>query len=620
MQTELELPGQTKPTRADGPTRPRGVRKWLDALGHVDVREATRRFSDGVYNLNRLKIPAQRRLEIMEMMRPTGREIFDHLGGRIQAQTLPLPERTRKVFELTIDLLRETALGYEAALVELAAARWRGSRRAMALAAERALTARGEIMLRCAQVYSPLPDGFWRRSHAVYALTEAARAQDRGVREPQLQAPRRRRQSPRTMYKRLIMFAVAQADGLRKAETERVYTALQAWAPQARLRVPDTRRDGPSGGDDADCRFAVDLAGAGPPRPWRLHPDGDSATLRVLDLRRLIGTIHAQLAEAEQHERSDDKVDPDRIGSVALRRLLDNWQQWAVRRSERERHGQAVEVEVTLSRIQECLEAESGTKQRTPGHQDAFTDTAGLALQTIDRDGDGDDRRGFVTHPDHGDATAQHQLWDGVGRRRPHTHGFADDGLPTNGERGGDADQVNWVLEDSSRGGFRLHWVGEGSSRATVGELIAVRVSSGDEGAPRWRLGVVRWIQFVGETDFMAGCAAVSMHVSPARVRRDTPKRGRRGEKASAPEAAPALVLPGNRAKGHAAGVLVPAHMFHQGERVALEVRERTLRVELSHIREHSGSFTHFEITSARGTAQGRGASRTNGPSVWESI
>ncbi len=622
MQTGLELPSQAKRKRGDFPTKPRGVRKWLDELAHVDVREATRRFSEGIYQLNRLRIPAKRRLEIMEMLRPTAREIFDHLGGRIQAQTLPLPERTRKVFDLDLQLLRETAFGYEAALAALTGSRWPSARRAIALAAERALTARGEIMLRCAQVYSPLPEGFWQRTHTVYARTEAARAQDRRVRDPELQVAKRPRQSPRTMYKRLVMFAVAQTDGLRKAETERVYSALEAWAQQAQLRAADPDREGASNTGDVDCRFAVDLAESSPPRPWRLHPRGSSAALRVLDLWRVIGTINARLEEAERQERTNEKVNPDRISSVALRRLLDNWQQQAVRRSERKQHGQAVEVEVTLQRIHDrCeLEQQARAKQQGPASQPDFTDTAGLALQTIDRDDRADDRQGFVTHPGHGQDAAHYSLWDAVARGRPHTQSFVDTELPHNASRGDDEHQLHWILEDSSRSGFRLHWVGEGSSRATVGELVALRLPGGQEDAPRWRLGAVRWIQFVGEADFMAGCAALSDHMSPARVERDTPKRKRRGHKPSVESKTHALVLPGNRSRGQAAGVLVPAHMFHEGEIVQLTLRQRTLRVELSYIREHTGSFTHFDIVSARRAVGGGEANGAKGRSVWETI
>jgi len=192
---ELDLPEQVTPQRGGFPSTPRGLSKWLDELSHVDMREATKRFSEGVPALNRTRMRPGRRLAMMEMLRPTGREILDHLGGRLQVQTLPLPERARKVFQLDIQLLREIALGYEAALVELAGA-WGPTRgRRIALAAERSLAARGELMLRCAQVYAPLPEGFWGRVHNVYGHAEAARLERRRVPDAQMASGRRPRQS-----------------------------------------------------------------------------------------------------------------------------------------------------------------------------------------------------------------------------------------------------------------------------------------------------------------------------------------------------------------------------------------------------------------------------------------
>jgi hypothetical protein len=150
-----------------------------------------------------------------------------------------------------------------------------------------------------------------------------------------------------------------------------------------------------------------------------------------------------------------------------------------------------------------------------------------------------------------------------------------------------------------------------------VGELTAVRVAGPAGGEPRWRIGVVRWIKFVGEADFMAGCSALSMHMSPASVRRDRAKRKPQNRKPSEQPTSPALLLPGHRAKGDPPGLIVPAHMFHEGEIVKLEVRDRTMRVQLAHMREHSGAFTQFDVASVR---RSRASSERREPSVWDAL
>ncbi|MDZ7748205.1 MAG: hypothetical protein U5K43_04615 [Halofilum sp. (in: g-proteobacteria)] len=296
MQMELDLPPRDPPSRSGFAATRGGIRRWLKELGRLEVREATRRFTEGVRTLNRTEIPARTRVRIMERLRPMGREVLDHLAGRVHAQSLPLPERTRRVFELNLDLLRELALGYEIVLAAETGGSSPGAARRIALAAERALAARGEMMLRAAQVYAPLHEAFWRQTHAVYALAEAAGAADRPVPDAELVQGGRRRQSVRTMYKRLLLFAVAQTDGLRKADSERIYRALEDWAALASLHAADQAE---AAGDDGDCRFAVDLAATAAPLAWRLFAHAPAPTVRVLELARVLATVEDLLERAQ---------------------------------------------------------------------------------------------------------------------------------------------------------------------------------------------------------------------------------------------------------------------------------------------------------------------------------
>ncbi|NBC29496.1 MAG: hypothetical protein GVY29_05835 [Spirochaetes bacterium] len=80
MQTELDFPPREKPARHGFPSRTGGVRRWLNEISALDGRETTRRFCAGIHALNRMEIPARRRARIMEMMRPTAREVLDHVG------------------------------------------------------------------------------------------------------------------------------------------------------------------------------------------------------------------------------------------------------------------------------------------------------------------------------------------------------------------------------------------------------------------------------------------------------------------------------------------------------------------------------------------------------------
>lgn len=618
---ELDLPPRDPPSRTGFATTPRGIRRWLKEIARLEVREATRRFTEGMRALNRLEVPPRTRARIMEMLRPTGREVLDHLSGRVHAQSLPLPERTRKVFELNLDLLRELALGYEIILAADTGGAQPGPARRVALASERSLAARGEIMLRSAQVYAPLHEAFWRQTHAVYALAEAAGVADRAVADVELVEKEGRRQSARTMYKRVLLFAVAQTDGLRKGDSERIYRALEEWADAATLATAaeTAAADADREEGEGEYRFAVDLAAARPPLAWRLLPDAPAETLRVLQLQPVLDIVERLLAEAEAAE-TDSVVDPDRISAVALRRLADKWQERPLRRAERVTRGEPVEVETTLPQIHARLappEPPEAEEPDAPGHR---TDTVDLALQTIDRD---DERRdaGYVTHPGIAGDDRAGEAWDDVAAGRARAPGFVQARSEAEREaveRKARPDRPYWLLEDSSQTGFRLRWAGEGASRATVGELIALCLDNGDARGPTWRVGVIRWMQFVDEAQFLVGCQALSTQVSAAAVRRAPANPNRRRRREQEPTE-PALLLPGTRAKGEPATLVLPAYMFRDGEAVELDVRGKTLRIVLTGMREHTGSFSQFGIApapKARPAGNGGGGVR----SVWEAL
>ena len=117
MALEPGIPPREPPQRGGFPVRRRGLSAWLSELAHLDRRERSRRLHEGVHTLNRLEIPPRRRLALMEQLRPAIREVLDYLASRVQSQSLPLPERARRIYELNIDLLRECALGYTIVLM-----------------------------------------------------------------------------------------------------------------------------------------------------------------------------------------------------------------------------------------------------------------------------------------------------------------------------------------------------------------------------------------------------------------------------------------------------------------------------------------------------------------------
>ncbi len=315
MALEPGIPPREPPQRGGFPVRRRALSAWLSELAHLDRRERSRRLHEGVHTLNRLEIPPRRRLALMEDLRPAIREVLDYLSSRIQSQAVPLPDRARRIYDLNIDLLRECALGY---MIVLVAEGPGGRRRRIAPAAERALALHGEWMLRAAQIYSRVPEAFWENVHGIFDTAERAGVAYRAVEDAELpqEHGQRTSQSPIGIYRRILLFALAGTQGLRRGEAERIYRALAEWADDAHLGTDDGAVSG------GTC-FAVDLETPRGPSPLSGGAVTPEARIRVLE----VDTVVDRVSELYRKSPPDDSplADRKRVGAAALGRLIDSW-------------------------------------------------------------------------------------------------------------------------------------------------------------------------------------------------------------------------------------------------------------------------------------------------------
>ena len=594
MTLEQGIPPREPPQRGGFPVRRRGLSAWLSGLAHLDRRERSRRLHDGVHTLNRLEIPPRRRLALMEELRPAIREVLDWLASRVQSQALPLPERARRIHDLNIDLLRECALGYTIVLV---AEGPNGRRHRVASAAERALALYGEWMLRAAQIYSRVPDTFWEATNGIYDIIERAGVAHRMVDDADLPQGdgQRSSQSPIAMYRRILLFALAGTQGLRRGEGERIYRALAEWADDAHLGFDDGAVSG------GTC-FAIDLETARGPSPlseWTVTPE---ARIRILEVDTVVDRVETLYRQSPPDD--SPLADRNRVAAAALRRLIDSWRPATHERSERAQRGEEVDAEVTLSIIVARLAAEFAPEE-SEGRRRHRLDTPGaaLTLQTIERPDEA------VSQAAEGNAGAS---WDDldVGQDRAGGYAAARRAEARLDQEGTRPEHPRWLLQDVSTTGWRLWWDSDGSSRATVGELAALRLSADDGSGHRWTIGVIRRMQFLDDERFEIGVHALSRRATPARVRREPANPNRKRDRRNEPSE-PALMLPASQTLDTAATLLVPAHMFRQGEILELDLPERMLRIKLAVIRENTGSFSQYELESA--PSRGRSAKANQG-------
>ncbi len=578
MTMELHLPEVARPARGETFKSPRRIQRWLQELDQGPDREIAARFVEALRHFNRIGLRPGRRLQAAELLRPTARRLIDRFIQRISTQRLPLDETSRRNFQALLALLREMALAYDIVAQTLGRAR-RAPRRRLVLAIERALYYRGETMLRSAPVHAPLPQNLWHDANVLYGLAEKHRCTRRRVRNDELLVARRRRQSPREMYVRLLLFGLAPTDGLRRGQAERLYRRTESWCRLARF--PATRTD------EASVVHHVDLQQGDGPRPGQADT---AASVRLLDIGPVLDAARKALPQAP----TEDKVlEADQVDATALQRLIDGWSGQAQRASEREARSEPADVEISLGRIRERLAADSAPAEAESSYDRSrpLGSMATLALQTIDQSGhewSKDDRQRKVRTRDMPGA------WSDTQERRA---------VPVAPSRRTPEAERGWSLVDISRTGFRLRWEGEASSPANVGELVALHqelpgAEDSEKPRERWIVGVIRRVRMLDEDRFDAGIETLGRYPAPASIRREPANPHRKRDRSAEPSE-PALMLPALKSREIPPSVIVPAHMFGEGEILELDLRHHVMRIELGPARHSSTAFTRFDFAPA---------------------
>lgn len=270
--------------------RPRRLRAWLNELPLGRPLESAPRLLRLLDELARLRLEPRRRLELLELARPTARQAAYALERHYLNLPLLPPERGMQAASLARALFERLAQGYESvALAVLAGGRARPARQVAAVTLQRAVDALSHrLFLHCLLYTQPEP-GLWRRLHRLYAVAEQDALEGITVADPELPG---QEGSVHIAYARLLLTVSAQPNQLRQPALMALYRAAAHWA-----------RWLPLFSDTGEALFAVDLDGDRPPY---LSPDGNPlADRRFFDTRPLAAALAEDASPARPAPLSD---------------------------------------------------------------------------------------------------------------------------------------------------------------------------------------------------------------------------------------------------------------------------------------------------------------------------
>lgn len=576
---KLHIPEQSDSQNSAIPTQPRAAKKWLADLPQANMGEMTKQIFSVIREINRRKIPAKHRLEIMEMLRTPSRGIFNNLKKYFINRTFPLPEKSKKIVNLNQALLQEMALGYKIIIQQAASNIEKIDNKSQALATARAIKYLSELLLRASEIYAPVAANVWLDVHQMYSYAVDLKINTTTVEDSE--SPNKKT-TIEDIYKQMLLFALSRPTAMRQSDSQRVYNKLYNWVTQTSLGVRPQE-------NQINRFFCARVEEDRPPTYLSQQDCASNSRTFTLETTALVDNLRKEISNSAH--KQDAITVGEELSTEALKALVMAWGVMPKRRFSRAGKQGHIAAAIGLAHAAKMI-SQSNLPESLKAMPKAFDAGGGFSLETIPEEYKSmtDDKSSYMTHTEIGKTS--NNAWDMVARGRTMTDAFdqqrqllANEKLKLNKED----DDLHWQIVNISAGGYCLRWNSETTSKAQIGELIAIHERE-PNGSYEWRVGSIRWMQFTLEYGLEIGVQVLSPKVISARVHRIN----RSGE-------APfdALMIPGIRPLNQPASIILPAHAFKTGDKLKAEVFDQNIEISLSDKKEHTGSFTQFQFAHA---------------------
>jgi len=573
---KLRIPEQSDSKESTYPTHPRKLKKWLTDLPQANMGEITRHIFAVVREINRKKIPAKHRLEIMEMLRSPSRSILDNLKKYFINRTFPLPEKSKKIVNLNQSLLQEMALGYKIIAQQAAGSTEKVDNKSQAIAIARTIQYQSELLLRASEIYASIPSNIWHDSHQLFAYAVDKKLHRKTISDDENP---NKKTTIEDIYKQMLLFSLSRPTAMRQSDSDRVYKKLYNWTTQTKLS--DQTQE-----NQINRFFCARVEEDHPPSYLNQQDCDNSNQVFTLETTELVDNLRKKINDSANQQ--DSITVGEELSTEALKALTMSWGIMPKRRFSRAgKHGQIVAA-IGLSYAAKMI-ADSNLPESLVSISGSLDTEGSFTLEHIPEESKSisDSSSSYVTHTEIG--STENNAWDMVARGAAMTDTYArqrqleeTEQLKLNKED----DDLHWEIVNISAGGYCLRWNSENTSKAQIGELIALHEREAN-GGYEWRVGAIRWMQFTTQNGLEIGVQVLSPKVIAAEVNRS-----------QRPDETPfaALMIPGIRPLNQAATIILPAHAFKTGDKIKVEVFEQHIEIILGDRKEHTGSFTQFQF------------------------
>lgn len=563
----------------------------------ANIGEVSRQLYHAIIELNQLFLAPQNRLQFLELIRRKIHFVCSELSRHYLGLAVALPEKQRKIANLSQALQLHLASGYKLCLLEaLDDGGLDKNRKLIATAIHRATSELASTILRSHQLYYPSPAQSWLECHRMFRFTQRNKLSGVIVEDKTLK--QRQTSTVADCYKRLLLLGCARPNQLRQSELIQAYDLFESWTEHSRC--------GPDSGENS--LFVVNPEADNSPVYRSLLGNKPGNETFGLDTRELAAMIAEGLdARLLQQPAPDTLTMPENVNETLLTHLSQALGILAKRNFNRIASQGTLEVCVGLTAAHYFIAGEKLFTEFVSGNDSNAEDDENVFIRA---------------------SRKKEDAWGGAPDAAPsdeHLHA-ADTPINFRGSFGNTPSPANEknrpkshfaLLVNTSPGGYCVSWEASVPPSMQAGEILGVR----EQRSHPWSIAIVRWIRQVRNQGTQIGIELLAPSGSPCGVRL-VQKVGNSSEYLRG------LLLPEISVVNQAATVITPRLPFQPNSRIFMLHDGREDQGQLTKKVSSTGSISQFELklrnnaptTSPPNASSTAGASEDDFDSLWPSL
>ncbi len=218
----LVIPAQQDNSKLLASYEKEAVIQWIKDLPAANPSLSTRLLYDFIETFNKVKMPTQQRIEVLELLRPSFLVTEDYLRSRLMQSGFPKGEDEQKIFNLLVALERNFTIGYWIVIRELTGrdTKWFQGKN-IAIAIQRTMKGLSEIIVTHYMMFLAPPDWVWIDLHSLYKLSLKTKKETSKV--PDTTCLPSKINTPENCYKQVLLLSLTDPSGLMQKEVGLVY-------------------------------------------------------------------------------------------------------------------------------------------------------------------------------------------------------------------------------------------------------------------------------------------------------------------------------------------------------------------------------------------------------------